>query len=51
MSGDDAWDEAQFQAPLGTETLGHVKGEDDVSVTSFHATHSVNVTNDDCLLI
>ena len=41
MSGDDAWDEAQFQAPLGTETLGHVKGEDDVSATSFHATQSI----------
>ena len=53
MSGDDAWDKAQFQAPLGTETLGHVVDEDEVSITSlyllfrFYAAHSTN----NCLLI
>ena len=53
MSGDDAYDKAQFQAPLGTETLGHVVDEDEVSITSlyllfrFYAAHSTN----NCLLI
>lgn len=57
MSGDDAYDKARFQAPLGTETLGHVKDEDEVSITSFFLLspfmpliQSVNVTNN-CLLI
>ena len=57
MSGDDAYDKAQFQAPLGTETLGHVVDDDEVSMASFFLLfpfmpliQSVNVTNN-CLLI